>query len=171
MPATNIIAVFADVHGNLDALDAVIEDANRAGAQAFVDLGDCVAGPLDPHGTAKRLMALGAITILGNHDRAVLGADPAASAAFARAQLDPDQLGWLAALPPTAELDGGVLACHGSPSDDECYLLEVVTADGARPRDPSGGARRCWRTWRPSSSSAGTPTCRGCYRSTAGRPS
>lgn len=137
MPTTNVIAVFADVHGNLDALDAVIEDATRAGAQAFVDLGDCVAGPLDPHGTAKRLMALGAITILGNHDRAVLGADPAASAAFARGQLDPDQLGWLAALPPTAELDGGVLACHGSPSDDECYLLEVVTADGAQPRDPA----------------------------------
>ena len=132
------IAVFADVHGNLGALDAVLEDAAAAGAVQFIDLGDCVAGPLDPRGTAERLMALGAITVLGNHDREVLSDEPGPSAAFARGELDRDQLAWLDALPPTAEPVGGVLACHGSPTDDTCYLLETVGASGTRPRDPAG---------------------------------
>jgi predicted phosphodiesterase len=137
MVATELIAVLADIHGNLDALEAVLEDAGRAGARTFIDLGDCVAGPLDPRRTAERLMALGATTILGNHDRDVLSADPGPSAAFARERLDPEQLAWLAALPPTANLDGGLLACHGSPLDDTCYLLETVTEAGEHPRDPA----------------------------------
>ena len=70
------LAVLADVHGNRWALEAVLEDADRAGAQRFIDLGDCVAGPLDPCGTARRLMALDAVTVLGNHDRALLEGEP-----------------------------------------------------------------------------------------------
>jgi len=131
------LAVLADVHGNRWALEAVLEDADRAGVQRFIDLGDCVAGPLDPSGTARRLMALDAVTVLGNHDRAVLEGDPSPSAAFARAQLDGVQLDWLAALPKTAQLDGDVLACHGSPADDTFYLLEEVVPEGVRRRDPA----------------------------------
>lgn len=139
MCATGLFAVFADVHGNSWALDAVLEDARRIGVERFIDLGDCVAGPLDPGGTARRLMALGAITVRGNNDRAVVNGDLSPSARFAREQLDDSQLAWLAALPPTAELEGGeVLACHGSPTDDACYLLEEVVAGGARRRDPAG---------------------------------
>src|ERR1035441_8755 len=70
------LAVLADVHGTRWALEAVLEDADRAGAQRFIDLGDCVAGPLDPCGTARRLMALDAVTVLGNHDRALLEGEP-----------------------------------------------------------------------------------------------
>lgn len=131
------VAVLADVHGNRWALESVLKDADAAGAQHFIDLGDCVAGPLDPRGTARLLMALGAVTVRGNHDRAVLDGDPSPSAAFAREQLDGVQLDWLAGLPTTARFDGGVLACHGSPSDDTCYLLEEVVHDGVRRRDPA----------------------------------
>jgi diadenosine tetraphosphatase ApaH/serine/threonine PP2A family protein phosphatase len=129
--------VLADVHGNRWALEAVLEDADRLGARDFIDLGDCVAGPLDPCGTARLLMALAAVTVLGNHDRAVLEGDPSPSAAFAREQLDGVQLEWLASLPSTARLDGDVFACHGSPSDDTFYLLEDVVLDGVRRRDPA----------------------------------
>jgi len=40
---------------------------------------------------------------------------------------------WLASLPLTLELADGVLAFHGSPTDDLTYLLETVEEDGARP--------------------------------------
>ncbi|TIW76192.1 MAG: metallophosphoesterase, partial [Mesorhizobium sp.] len=46
------IAVLADIHGNLLALDAVLDDLNRrGGADVTVDLGDCVSGPLWPRET------------------------------------------------------------------------------------------------------------------------
>jgi len=137
VPLVGPLAVLADVHGNRWALEAVLEDADSAGAQHFIDLGDCVAGPLDPCGTARRLMALAAVTVLGNHDRAVLEGDPSPSAAFARERLDGVQLDWLAGLPPTAQFDGDVFACHGGPADDTFYLLEEVVDDGVRRRDPA----------------------------------
>jgi diadenosine tetraphosphatase ApaH/serine/threonine PP2A family protein phosphatase len=123
--------------GNRWALEAVLEDADRAGAQRFVDLGDCVAGPLDPCGAARRLMALDAVTVLGNHDHTVLKGDSSPSAAFAREQLGGVQLDWLVGLPSAAQFDGDVFACHGSPSDDTFYLLEEVVHGRVRRRDPA----------------------------------
>jgi hypothetical protein len=96
-----LIAVLADVHGNRWALEAVLADARAAGARRFVDLGDCAMGPLDPRGSAERLMDLGAITVSGNGDREV-AQDPAlpagAGATYAREQLTSEQLAWQAAL-------------------------------------------------------------------------
>jgi diadenosine tetraphosphatase ApaH/serine/threonine PP2A family protein phosphatase len=85
----------------------------------------------------RRLMALDAVTVLGNHDRAVLEGDLSPSAAFAREQLEGVQLDWLASLPPTAQFDGHVLACHGSPADDTVYWLEEVVDAGVRRRAPA----------------------------------
>jgi predicted phosphodiesterase len=133
MADDGVIAVLADVHGNVWALEAVLADARAAGARRFVDLGDCVMGPLDPGRSAERLMGLGAITVSGNGDREV-AQDPAlpagAGATYAREQLTDEQLAWQAALPATAWVTDGVLACHGSPTDDSCYLLEEVRPDG-----------------------------------------
>ena len=71
LPAVTV-AVISDVHGNAWALDAVLADAPRRGATTFLDLGDTLDGPLDPTGTADRLMTLGALTVRGNHDRLML---------------------------------------------------------------------------------------------------
>ncbi len=46
--------------------------------------------------------------------------------------MSPEHLAWLASLPLTLELAVGVLAFHGSPSDDLTYLLETVEQTGAR---------------------------------------
>lgn len=140
-----MLAVIADVHGNSWALDAVVADARAAGAARFLDLGDCVSGPLDPRGTAERLIALGALTIRGNHDRLLAagrrdGTALGASDAFAREQLTDAQLDWLAALPaqlPPGDALDGLLLCHGAPGDDEGYLLEEVTPAGLRNRSPA----------------------------------
>lgn len=53
------IAVLADIHGNVLALDAVLDDLRRrGGADLIVNLGDCVSGPLWPRETMERLEAL-----------------------------------------------------------------------------------------------------------------
>ena len=67
------IAVITDVHANSPALDAVVDDAKRAGAEVYWLLGDLVAMGPDPAGTAQRLRALDAdVMIMGNTDRYVL---------------------------------------------------------------------------------------------------
>ena len=69
------IAALSDIHGNLPALEAVLDDIERQGADVIVNLGDILSGPLYPSQTADRLMQLGLPTIRGNHDRQLLGAD------------------------------------------------------------------------------------------------
>ena len=122
------IAVLSDVHGNVPALDAVLDDISRQGVEAVVCLGDHVSGPIDPAGAAERIMALGATCIRGNHDRWVLEAgtrtDPWSSDRFARERLSAAQLDWLGSLPATAALGAAVFLCHGTPGDDEAAWLD-----------------------------------------------
>lgn len=124
------IAVLADIHGNRLALDAVLADlARRGGADRIVNLGDCVSGPLWPAETMERLISLEAVTVRGNHDRAVAECSPEAmgpSDHFAYQSLPPIERAWLGALPIAASPAPGVLACHATPSHDETYLVEEV---------------------------------------------
>ncbi len=136
------LAVVSDIHGNLPALDAVIDDMRRAGADAVVNLGDCLSGPLWVVETADRLMALGWPTIRGNHERQLLDRPVermGASDAFAAVQLTTAQREWIAALPLTRRLADDVFCCHGTPTSDLDYFLDTVTADLGR--DGSTGAR------------------------------
>jgi len=129
------IAAISDIHGNLDALHAVMADIAARGCDVVVNLGDIVSGPLWPDGTAALLMATDAVTIRGNHERQLLAADldaMGASDLHARRSLDAAQLAWIAALPATARVDGEVLLCHGTPDDDLRYLLERVDDGGPR---------------------------------------
>jgi predicted phosphodiesterase len=124
------LAVIADVHGNLLALDAVLRDLDgRGGADLLVNLGDCVSGPLWPAETLHRLRSLRAVTVRGNHDRIVAFDDLdtlGASDRFAHEALTADQRAWLGALPQTASVLPGLLAFHATPAHDETYLIEEV---------------------------------------------
>lgn len=126
---TRTLALVADVHGNLPALEAVVADIAARAVTGVVDLGDHVSGPLWPRETAARLMPLGWPSITGNHDRMVAHDDPAThgpSDAYAHGAITAGQLAWLAALPATLTLlDGALLCCHGIPSDDRRYLVET----------------------------------------------
>ena len=63
------IAVIADIHGNLPALEAVLIDIARRHVDRTINLGDCVSGPLWPREVCDLLMASDDLTIRGNHDR------------------------------------------------------------------------------------------------------
>jgi predicted phosphodiesterase len=66
------VALIADIHGNLSALEAVVADIRRRGADQIVNLGDSVSGPLLPRETAQYLMDTDWICLAGNHERQIL---------------------------------------------------------------------------------------------------
>ncbi|MBR0643815.1 metallophosphoesterase family protein [Plastoroseomonas hellenica] len=140
------LAVIADVHGNLLALEAVLADIARQGAVAVVNLGDCLSGPLRPAEVADLLIARGIPTLRGNHDRQLLEDAPEAmgrSDAFAHARLTATHRAWLAALPPLMAPAEGVLACHGTLGSDLTYALEVLEGpDALRRARPEEAAAR-----------------------------
>jgi predicted phosphodiesterase len=123
------LAVIADIHGNLPALEAVLADIERRGVTRIVDLGDCVAGPLWPRETSEVLMARGFPTVRGNHDRWVATlalADMGPSDRYTYSALDEAQRRWFGDLPATLRLDPDILAVHGRQNDDNSYLLEDI---------------------------------------------
>lgn len=129
------IAAISDIHGNLAALDAVLADIARRGADLIVNLGDSLSGPLDPAGTADRLIALDLPTVRGNHERQLLSLPPGrmgVSDRHAHERLSARHRAWLETLPPALWLSDAVLACHGTPDSDLTYFLETVEADGVR---------------------------------------
>jgi putative phosphoesterase len=130
------LAAISDVHGNLDALEAVLEDIARRGVEQIVNLGDLLSGPLYPVETADRLQALGLPTIQGNHERQVLTFERAqlnASDLHAASTLRADQLAWLAGLPASLQLLGEeLLLVHGTLQSDLTHFLETITEEGLR---------------------------------------
>jgi predicted phosphodiesterase len=124
------IAVIADIHGNLPALEAVLADIQRRNVDRMINLGDCVSGPLWPREVCDLLKVRDDLTIGGNHDRWVSGPHPArmgASDRYAFSQLNQDHRSWLATLPISTNADNGIFACHGTPTDDNQYLIEEVS--------------------------------------------
>jgi predicted phosphodiesterase len=127
------IAVLADIHGNLRALEAVRADLARYAPDLVVNLGDHLSGPLQAADTADLLMQQSYVQIRGNHDRQLLDRPPERMGLSDRAahdQLDHRHRAWLESLPATQKIGEDVLLCHGSPHDDLEYLLENVVGDG-----------------------------------------
>ncbi len=125
------IAVLADVHGNIDALRAVIDDIDRQSPDLTVNLGDCLSGPLWPVETADLLIGLGWPTVRGNHDRWLsTPPDPVGSwEAGVLPVLTAAHFAWLARLPARLAL-GEAFLCHATPSSDLTCWLHHVRPDG-----------------------------------------
>src|SRR3954463_7118845 len=86
-----------------------------------VDLGDLLSGAVQPRETADRLMDLGLPTVRGNHERQLLTFSPEQmgfSDRFAHEAITSRHQQWLAGLDMTLQVADGVLAFHGSPTDD-----------------------------------------------------
>jgi predicted phosphodiesterase len=129
------IAIISDIHGNLPALEAVVKDIGRRGADAIVNLGDSLSGPLLPLETAQYLMAQDWLHLAGNHERQLLTevfGKRGPSDEFAFSQLTAKELAWLSSLRPACRYSPEILLCHGTPSSDSDYLLETVEPDRVR---------------------------------------
>ena len=136
-----LIALLADVHANLEALNACLDHARTRGAQRFVFLGDLVGYGADARGVVEvvsRYAAEGALVLKGNHDQAIERSagyfNDASRAAleWARETLTQDQKRFLAGLPLVVR------------EDEVCY----VHASAAAPErwdyiDSPAAAQRC----------------------------
>ena len=106
------IAILADVHANLAALEAVLRHAEaQAATDALWCLGDTMDYGPQPSECIARLRGLGAVAVAGNHDRAATGVigteefnpDAATAAVWTRDQISPDDAAYLDALPEVAK--------------------------------------------------------------------
>ncbi len=135
-----ILCVFSDVHGNAAALEAVLAEAKRLGAEHFLCLGDIVGYGPHPKECIERLRGMPNVTVIrGNHDQMVgLGGAEDGSNRLAKnstfwtvAQLDDADRAWLLALPLEARGDRW-LAVHGAPIDPRrvyAYVYELNYRD------------------------------------------
>ena len=129
------ILVLSDLHSNATALDAVL-DAAKDQWDLSVCLGDVVGYGPDPNEVTARLRELGTSTIRGNHDKAVTGLmatddfNPVAKSAvdWTRAQLKPDHLAWLSALPHGPLATDGIVLVHGALQDEDEYVFTPAQA-------------------------------------------
>ena len=132
------LAVISDIHGNIAALEAVLDDIARCGIGDIVNLGDCLSGPFDAVATAERLMALNIPTVRGNHDRMLFDGSAGLWESWVIDDLALRHLDWLKNLPLTHSL-GDVLLCHATPgSDAENWLHRRGPAQRLVARDMAG---------------------------------
>ena len=125
-----MLGILYDIHGNLDALDVVLADADAIGVDRWLLGGDYGAVSPYPLETLARLRELSNATwIRGNGERWLLEPPedrPEVREVYERfrGQLPDDEVQWLFSLPPQAELDG-IFYVHGSPlADDDSFAPE-----------------------------------------------
>ena len=130
--------ILSDIHGNYEALEAVLEDA-RSRYERIVCLGDLVGYGADPNRVAEWAKANVVSIVRGNHDRACTGTDlleyfnpsARASALWTRGALTAGNSSYLEHLArgplrvTNGISDGGFDLVHGSPLDEDEYLVGV----------------------------------------------
>ena len=132
--------ILSDIHSNLEALGAVL-DAAAGEWDALWNLGDMVGYGASPNEVLDIIRPLATLTVRGNHDRVCSGLssavnfNPAARSAalWTLEQLTPDNLVWLRSLPqgplqPTTEGGTQVMLAHGSPLNEDQYILNMRDA-------------------------------------------
>ncbi|MBV9214454.1 MAG: metallophosphoesterase family protein [Actinobacteria bacterium] len=131
------MALLSDVHGNLPAFEAVLEDISEAGVDARWCLGDLVGYGAQPDECVALAAEVCELCLTGNHDLVVLGRidvntfSPAAAeaATWTRENINDDSIAYLAAL-PSEDLDHEIGLYHASPRDPVWeYVLSAVQAE------------------------------------------
>jgi diadenosine tetraphosphatase ApaH/serine/threonine PP2A family protein phosphatase len=125
------LALFADIHSNLEAITACLSHATALGANRFAFLGDLVGYGADPVGVLDLIEAHadnGAVVVLGNHDAAALGrpddtlsSHARATIAWTQAQLGERQRAFLSGLPLSIR-DNDMFFVHASAAAPEQWI-------------------------------------------------
>jgi len=139
------VALISDVHGNLVALDAVLEDLRRDPVDEVVSLGDAAQGGPQPAEVLDALRELGGRAVMGNSDNFLLeletwqeGPEPITPELldvreWTLSRLSNDHLDFIRSFEPTVQLElGGVgtlLCYHGSPASFDDVILPDTPTD------------------------------------------
>lgn len=116
------LAVIADIHGNGQALDAVLQDIERQQAGGIISLGDTIGYGPEPDRVVSTLVARHLPSVQGNHELALIDDDyfrmlnPIAqqSLLLTRELLSPQNLNWLGGL-PVLFIQADARFLHGCP--------------------------------------------------------
>ena len=129
--------LLSDIHANLEALDAVIDDANvRGGFDVVWCLGDTVGYGPDPGACISRIRGYQLVAVAGNHDHAAVGkinydnfnGAAKATTVWTAGQLTEGETDFLGGL-PTVVLQESFTLVHGSLRDPLVeYLLDQGSA-------------------------------------------
>jgi len=132
-------AVLSDAHGNLEALEVVLEEADAVGYDRLIFLGDFVGYGANPNECVELIREKASVAVLGNHDSAVLHPEEAdyfnefarKAVLWTRERLTKENMEYLASLPLTARLEEDILVVHASPYRPEKwdYILSVYDAE------------------------------------------
>jgi predicted phosphodiesterase len=124
------LAILADIHGNFQALQAVLADMDAIGVQAVVSLGDNIGYGPEPEEVVLTLMGRGVPSVVGNHELALssqgyfnrLNPIPAISLAISRELLSRESLAYCLSL-PVYLVRHGARFVHGCPPESVTTYL------------------------------------------------
>ncbi len=127
--------ILSDLHANWEGLAAVMESVEGR-YDRIVCCGDLIGYGADPNPVVEWTRANVALVVRGNHDRACTGLDdlewfnPVARAAatWTQQQLTPENADYVRALPKGPLMAGGFAMMHGSPMDEDQYVVEARDA-------------------------------------------
>ena len=126
--------ILSDVHANIEALEAVQQAVASEQVDNTVFLGDIVGYGAEPNQAIERLRQLQPTAVVrGNHDKVIGGIEEPvhfqklarASAMWSRRQITPENSSYLKQMPqgPVVLEGGDVTLSHGSPHDEDFYIL------------------------------------------------
>ncbi len=123
-------AIISDIHSNLEALEVVLREIDRIGADRIVSLGDVVGYNANPNECVRLLRDRDIPSLMGNHDAAACGLEeptdfnPIARDAllWTRQTLEPEHRDRLKGLPEQMILTDGLRLAHGSLLYRDHYL-------------------------------------------------
>ncbi len=132
--------ILSDIHGNWEALQAVLRDAGTD-YNRIVCCGDLVGYGADPDAVTEWVRANVASTVRGNHDKAAAGLEdldwfnPVAkqSALWTQAVMKPENLNYLRDLTKGPEHVNGFQILHGSPLDEDEYVVSEFDVSQVAP--------------------------------------
>jgi putative phosphoesterase len=131
------IAVISDIHGNLDALKAVVEDAERTGLHVFLNAGDAVGFGIYPSQVVQVLQSPMFLSVMGNVDLEILetlrrSKYKGNAEVLTLKTLSPSDVAYLQSLPRELRLEiqgRRVLVTHGSPDSIEEHIYPDLPKD------------------------------------------
>lgn len=149
-----VYGVIADIHGNREALAAVLHLLERRGAQRLLCLGDVIGYNADPDECVRMLRERRAVIIAGNHDLIGTGrlgfrrcsTKAEYSLRRTRRLLAPESSAFLESLPASHTMEKNVVLVHGGVRDVQQYMVtpQHIRRNAAWLREDFPGAHVCF---------------------------